>query len=168
MQRGCNAGRARHLRTTGSARATAPLEGTRPRAGRAPVQNGSHKKPIVLDGGLAVCPSAVPSDEARKHGEHVFCRKSQAVCAFSVSSDWARRHRVQFFSRKSEAVCRFSGPWNWTRKVCLAEVPCGSAIFGSAGEIFGSSYDRTRKVFRRKSYAVCSFSGPYTVWDLKF
>ena len=44
------------MRTTGSARATAPLEGTRPRAGRAPVQNGSHKKPIVWDGGLSGLP----------------------------------------------------------------------------------------------------------------
>ena len=69
MQRGCNAGRARHLRTTGSARATAPLEGTRPRAGRAPVQNGSHKKPIVWDGGLSglpICGSVGRGPKARR------------------------------------------------------------------------------------------------------
>ena len=37
------------------------------------------------------------------------------------------------------------------------EVQWNLATFGSAGKLFGSSYDRTRKFFSRKSYAVCHF-----------
>ena len=73
-----------------------------------------------------------------------------------------------FFAGSPRRFPHFRVRRTGSEKLFFAEALWNLATFGSAGKLFGSSYDRIRKLFWGKSYAVCSFSGPYTVWDLNF